>query len=609
MFSNLLFLALAILLTSLVAEAPPIYFTQDPAEGFVVGICAYLLTLILISWQTRTILRKRPYLVSRMLFITNGELLLGLSIFGFVFGGHQILQLLPLSELAQTMHVILNLSLYFTGLAVFHWSSYQPSLAPDGDGNTLSQAKYVEQQFRFLAPFTLPFLFFTLLTDLLIALPETPLTRTLTDSPEGMLSWISTFGGSLFFLALVMIFLPYWITTIWRCRPIPEGPLKERLEGLCQRADFRHAGVLTWPVMTQAATAAIIGVVPRYRYVMFSQRLLRRLSPESIEAVLAHEMGHSKHKHLVLYPFIIFGSMVLIGYYSFLLGPSISHYLSLQRLLNDHLAWRLLEPLALFLPYVVILSVYFRLVFGYFSRMFERQADLHVFRVGMRPESMRQALNEVAILSGNIHDHPSWHHYSIRQRMRFLEQAAQQSTRIAQHDARVRRSLFAYFLLVIPSLVLLLSASTGAWGPLKKPAQWLQSAQQQVDYDLNTKLRRQVIDQRLQEASLHGQSRIVRRAFENSLRNASSMAIPGVAEFFAAEQLVDGGHYTSSAEVMELAWQRFDFSAAAPKAREEFIRLTQRILWGLEVARAPALEGERLRATLEEKTQDLRGQK
>ena len=609
MFSNLLFLALAILLTSLSAEVAPLYFSETPIWGFFSGLLVYGVTVALVAWQTVLVQKRRPYRTPRLLFLANIELLTGLLLFGFVCGGQKVIGLLSLYSLDQTAHVVLSLSLYFGGLAVFHWTSYLPDLASDGEGHILSRMKYVEQQFRFLVPFALPFLFFTFVSDVLLSIPENPLSNALHTSPRGLLSWIGTLGGSLFFLAVVMIFLPYWVATIWQCRPIPNGALKDQLETLCKRAHFRNAGIMTWPVMTQAATAAIIGVVPRYRYVMFSKRLLRRLSPDSIEAVLAHEMGHSKHKHLLLYPFIIFGAMVLIGYYSYLIGPAINHYISLHRLQNDSTLWRLLQPLATFLPYVIILSLYFRFVFGYFSRLFERQADLHVFRVGLSPERMHQALNEVAILAGNIHDHPSWHHFSIRQRMNFLEQAARNPKEISKHDRRVRINLAIYWALLILSLTLLMGASAGAQDFLKTPVGWLREVQYSIDHRLNDGIREQILEQRLSEAPIHGNSRLVRRALQQSLKIPSSSVIPGVAEFYAAELLLQSGHYNTSAELMELAWQRFDYQKADIQAQQEFIKLSQSILWALEISRSPYLEAERLRATMNDKRQAARDQK
>ena len=69
--------------------------------------------------------------------------------------------------------------------------------------------------------------------------------------------------------------------------------------------------------------AAIVGVVPRLRYVMFTKRIQKELSGDSIEAVLAHEIGHNYHRHLLVYPFILFGMILSSGLFSLFFSDAI----------------------------------------------------------------------------------------------------------------------------------------------------------------------------------------------------------------------------------------------------------------------------------------------
>lgn len=95
------------------------------------------------------------------------------------------------------------------------------------------------------------------------------------------------------------------------------------------------------------------------------------------------------------------------------------------------------------------MAVYFRYVFGYFSRIFERQADLHVFKLNIPASDMVEALDILGESAGNIHNEPNWHHYGIQQRMDFLNRADRDRSLIAKHAWRVRLSLVAYFILLI----------------------------------------------------------------------------------------------------------------------------------------------------------------
>lgn len=317
---------------------------------------------------------------------------------------------------SQALMSLFALSFYLFGLWFFHYTgAKEKALSPCDEANL---------ELRLVVPFTLPFLFFTLLSDLLNLYPDIEF------SSEWMAA-LAVFAISLSFLAIVLIFFPPILQWVWQCRPLPSSALADRLEALCQRANFKHAGMRIWTIMPNAITAAIIGVVPRFRYVMFTERLLRDLSPESVEAVLAHEIGHSYRKHLILYPFIIFGMLVCTTFFSNFVGDPLAQYFSPSPL----------SPLIVFAGYAIIIALYFRLVFGFFSRQFERQADLHIFALGIPAEAMKEAL----LSTGMPPTAPSWHHYSIQERIDFLDKAAQKPALISRHHRNVK----IYFLLYL----------------------------------------------------------------------------------------------------------------------------------------------------------------
>jgi len=64
--------------------------------------------------------------------------------------------------------------------------------------------------------------------------------------------------------------------------------------------------------------------------------------------------------------------------------------------------------------------VYFRYVMGFFMRHFERQADLYSALTMGGPRETISSLEKIAIMSGKIRDLPSWHHFSIGQRVDYL---------------------------------------------------------------------------------------------------------------------------------------------------------------------------------------------
>ena len=59
-----------------------------------------------------------------------------------------------------------------------------------------------------------------------------------------------------------------------------------RMAVLVAQRGFKHAGILEWTIMNHTPTAAIIGIFPQFRYILFSRYLLHTLPPEAIDAIL-----------------------------------------------------------------------------------------------------------------------------------------------------------------------------------------------------------------------------------------------------------------------------------------------------------------------------------
>jgi tetratricopeptide (TPR) repeat protein len=97
----------------------------------------------------------------------------------------------------------------------------------------------------------------------------------------------------------------------------------------------------------------------------------------------------------------------------------------------------------------IIMLVYFRYVFGFFMRNFERQADLAVFKALGDSTPLITSLEKISWLSGNIRDKPSWHHFGIGQRVDFLEKCKLDKSLIGRHDRKVYGSLILFIGLLL----------------------------------------------------------------------------------------------------------------------------------------------------------------
>jgi tetratricopeptide (TPR) repeat protein len=100
------------------------------------------------------------------------------------------------------------------------------------------------------------------------------------------------------------------------------------------------------------------------------------------------------------------------------------------------------------IPMILMLVIYFRYVFGFFMRNSERQADLYALKLIGHPFLLVSSLRKIAFHSGQPEDHPSWHHYSIRQRIDFLLRAYEDPAVIRKHHQKYYTAMVLFFFLV-----------------------------------------------------------------------------------------------------------------------------------------------------------------
>lgn len=424
MFANLFFLLLVLVLTNFAPQTGGIAWISSPFFAFLWGIGLYFVFLGLVFIQTLFLARRTS--TSFLIILTNIELLVFLGIYHSGLGSYRFLEILAPS-FAQSLTAITSILFYLIGIS---WTHYWT--APLEIFHTTSPISHASRQAQFLLPFCLPFLSLIFISDFITLLP---FSIHLEDSSP--ISWLI----NIFLIGLSLILMPVLVMTCWNCEPLEDPAITPRLEAICVQAKFKHAGIRTWGVMKHSFTAAIIGIIPHFRYVMFTKPVLREFSPQEIEAILIHEIGHSRYKHLLFYPFIFLGILII----SFILFPLITTLLSEYIYLNKELGHFTYYSI-LFIIYACLLGLYLRIVFGFFSRLFERQADLHIFEYSTSPTYMISALNHIAVVTGYTHNQPNWHHFSIRERIQFLQAAFVHPSLIFAHHRKVKKWLSLYFI-------------------------------------------------------------------------------------------------------------------------------------------------------------------
>lgn len=227
-------------------------------------------------------------------------------------------------------------------------------------------------------------------------------------------------------LALAFLSIPFLLRWFLGLRPLPPGPIRDRLESAARRLRFRFSDVLVWNTRGTVANAMVTGVLPWMRYIVVTDRLLEALTEDEIEAVFGHEVGHVKHHHMFFYILFIVGSLVALGGIGYLAVVQFRQA-GVRVLLQENLPLLggILDHVHLYalLPLLVLFAGYMFVVFGYLSRRCERQADIFGCRA-VSTQSFVSALEKVAALNGIPREQPgwfsSWQHGSIAQRVEFL---------------------------------------------------------------------------------------------------------------------------------------------------------------------------------------------
>jgi Zn-dependent protease with chaperone function len=354
----------------------------------------------------------------------------GLNISSF-FTGIRLFEAIP------TLEALVFMAL-FVGYLVIVWSNaheaYQRIYGAD-----ITRKAYVVSNIQFSVPILLPWLLLSGIADLILALPFDLPRRVLT-SPEGETAYF------LIFLFAVAVLGPLIIQRFWRCRPLEAGYFRQRIEALCRRADLKYADILYWPIFGgRMITAGVMGLVGRFRYILVTDALLRILSHEEVDAVIAHEIGHVKKRHLLFYLFFFIGYMVIayatfdLIVYLIIFSEPIYRFVFITGISRTTVTTGLLS-----LAIIFNFLVYFRFIFGYFMRNFERQADAFVYSLFNNAVPLISTFEKIVAVSGHSADKPNWHHFSIRQRVNFLERCEADRSWIRRHDRKVRVSMSIY---------------------------------------------------------------------------------------------------------------------------------------------------------------------
>ena len=252
---------------------------------------------------------------------------------------------------------------------------------------TLYQTFVIEQRFGFnkmTLALWLADLAKSTLVGTLIGLPIAALILWLMGA-AGPSWWLWAWGLWMAFNLLLMVIYPTFIAPLFnKFQPLEDESIKTRVTALMQRCGFAAKGLFVMDGSRRSAHAnAYFTGFGAAKRVVFYDTLLRQLSPGEVETVLAHELGHFKHRHILKRVASLFAlslaGFALLGWLStqvwFYTGLGVRPYISLDLAVppvpNDALA------LLLFLLAVPVFTLFIAPVFAGLSRRHEFEADAY----------------------------------------------------------------------------------------------------------------------------------------------------------------------------------------------------------------------------------------
>jgi len=196
--------------------------------------------------------------------------------------------------------------------------------------------------------------------------------------------WVMTAGSALWWLYAWLVWMGFTLTLSWaypriiaplfnRFTALEAGPVRERLERLLERCGFRSDGmyVMDGSKRSSHGNAYFTGL-GRSKRIVFFDTLLGALAPDELEAVLAHELGHFRRRH-VMKRLVLVAALTLLGFA--LLG-----WLHTQPWFYEGLGAPAATPavaLVLFLLVVPVFTQFLRPVGAWLSRRQEFEADAY----------------------------------------------------------------------------------------------------------------------------------------------------------------------------------------------------------------------------------------
>ena len=242
----------------------------------------------------------------------------------------------------------------------------------------------------------------------------------------GKLAWIYCWVATVLFELFVVFISPIFIMPMFnKFVPLEEGELKSAIEAYAKNHNFAMQGVYTMDGSKRSSKSnAFFAGFGRSRRIALYDTLIKQHTTDELVAILAHEMGHYKLKHILkqLMMSILTTGLMFAFLSRFLNNPGLFAAFKMEHL---SIYASLIFFGFLFSPIQTIISV----ITHYFSRKYEFEADAYAAKTFGKPQAMIDALKKLSVNNlSNLSPHPlkvffAYTHPPVLERIRALRKS------------------------------------------------------------------------------------------------------------------------------------------------------------------------------------------
>lgn len=202
-----------------------------------------------------------------------------------------------------------------------------------------------------------------------------------------LITWALFMG---LFILLAQLAPVVLLPIFYKFEPLENEDLRQRLVQLSQQAGTRVRGIYRWKLSEKSkkANAALTGL-GRTRRIILADTLVDNYAAEEVEAVLAHELGHHVHRH-ILKSILVQAGTTLLGFW---VANWVLHYAVDRHMFEELSDFANLPLLALV---ATVLSFLLMPALNAYSRYNERQADQYAFESIASVEPFISSMNKLA---------------------------------------------------------------------------------------------------------------------------------------------------------------------------------------------------------------------